>query len=105
ARSSRRARTADVVSLTARVLGEAHAVEAALDRAKGHAIAAAVADMRAQLSALIFPGFVAETGARRLGDLVRYLRGIAHRLEKAPADIRPHASRMGRVKRLPDDSA
>jgi ATP-dependent helicase HrpA len=103
ARSSLRARTADVVSVTARVLGEAHAVEVALDRAKGQAIAAAVADMRAQLSALIFPGFVAATGARRLRDLVRYLRGIAHRLEKAPADVGRDAGRMEIVQRVSED--
>jgi ATP-dependent helicase HrpA len=103
ARSSLRARTADVVSVTARVLGEAHAAEAALDRAKGPAIAAAVADMRAQLSALIFPGFVAMTGSRRLGELVRYLRGISHRLEKAPADVSRDASRMAIVQRVSED--
>jgi ATP-dependent helicase HrpA len=103
ARSSLRGRTADVVSVTARVLGEAHAVEVALDRLKGQAIAAAVADMRAQLSALIFPGFVAATGARRLGDLVRYLRGIAHRLEKAPADVGRDAGRMEIVQRVSED--
>jgi ATP-dependent helicase HrpA len=103
ARSSLRARTADVVSMTARVLGEAHAVEAALDRAKGPAITAAVDDMRAQLSALIFPGFVAATGWRRLGDLVRYLRGIVHRLDKAPGDVGRDASRMEIVDRVSED--
>ena len=103
ARSSLRPRTADVISVTARVLGEAHAVEAALDRTKGHAMAAAVADMRGQLSALIFPGFVATTGTRRLGDLVRYLRGITHRLEKAPADIGRDAGRMEIVQRVSED--
>ena len=103
ARSSLRARTADVISVTARVLGEAHAVEVALDRLKGQAIAAAVADLRAQLSALIFPGFVAATGARRLGDLVRYLRGIAHRMEKAPADVGRDAGRMEIVQRVSED--
>jgi ATP-dependent helicase HrpA len=103
ASSSLRARTADVVSVTARVLGEAHAAEAALDRAKGPAVAAAVADMRAQLSALIFPGFVALTGSRRLVDLVRYLRGITHRLEKAPADVGRDATRMAIVRRVSED--
>jgi ATP-dependent helicase HrpA len=103
ARSSLRPRTADVISVTARVLGEAHAVEAALDRTKGHAMAAAVADMRGQLSALIFPGFVATTGTHRLGDLVRYLRGITHRLERAPADIGRDAGRMEIVQRVSED--
>src|SRR5262249_53714703 len=103
ARSSLRARTADVVSVTARVLGEAHAAEAALDRAKGPVIAAAVADMRGQLSALIFPGFVALTGSRRPGGLVRCLGGITHRLEKAPADIGRDAGRMEIVQRVTEE--
>jgi hypothetical protein len=33
--------------------------------------------MRSQLSALIYPGFIPETGARRLTDRVRSLRAIA----------------------------
>ena len=73
-----------VVSAVARVLAEAHAVETGLDRAPGPALAPAFADMRAQLSALVYPGFIAETGSRRLPDLLRYLRAISRRLEKAP---------------------
>jgi ATP-dependent helicase HrpA len=59
--------------------------------------------MRAQLSALIFPGFVAATGWRRLGDLVRYLRGIVHRLDRAPGDVGRDASRMEIVDRVSED--
>ncbi len=62
ARSSLRAATADVVSAVARVLTEAHTVESKLDQAKSPVFAPAVADMRAQFSALIFPGFVSLTG-------------------------------------------
>ncbi|MBO0827295.1 MAG: DUF3418 domain-containing protein, partial [Streptosporangiales bacterium] len=38
----------------------------------------------AQLAALVFPGFVAATGMRRLPDLSRYLRAMQRRLEKLP---------------------
>jgi len=100
ARAELAARTADVVSAVARVLGEAHAVESALDSAKSLAFADAVADMRSQLSALIYPGFVAEAGAGRLPDLVRYLRATAYRLDRAPADVGRDADRMEVVHRV-----
>jgi ATP-dependent helicase HrpA len=101
-RMSLRAETADVVSVTARLLGEAHAVEVALDRAST-SLAAAVTDMRAQFAWLIYPGFISQAGARRLPDLVRYLRAIAHRLQKAPADIARDAGRMQIVRRVTDE--
>ncbi|HEX9032289.1 MAG TPA: ATP-dependent RNA helicase HrpA [Streptosporangiaceae bacterium] len=103
ARSSLRAGTADVVSVVAQILTQAHEVESALDRAGSPAFAPAAADLRAQLSGLIYPGFVSQTGARRLRDLVRYLRGMSHRLDKAPADLRRDADRMTVVHRVTDD--
>ena len=93
---------ADVVAAVARVLAEAHQVEAGLGRAASPALAPALADMRTQLAALIYPGFVAETGAQRLPDLVRYLRAISRRLEKAPADPGRDAERMAVVHRVTD---
>jgi ATP-dependent helicase HrpA len=83
------------------VLAEAHEAEAALARADGSAaLAAAVADMRAQLAGLIYPGFISATGARRLPDLVRYLRGISRRLDKAPDDLARDADRTAAVARV-----
>jgi ATP-dependent RNA helicase HrpA len=41
-------------------------------------------DMRAQLAALVYRGFITATGYQRLPDLVRYLHGIARRIEKLP---------------------
>jgi len=102
ARADLRPRAADVVSTVARILGEAHAVESALDSARSPHLAGAVADMRAQLAGLIYRGFVADTGARRLPDLVRYLRSIAHRLDRASADIGRDAGRMAVVHRVSD---
>ena len=93
---------ADVVSAVARVLAEAHQVEASLGQPAGPMLAPAFADMRAQLSGLIYPGFIAETGSKRLPDLVRYLTAIGRRLEKAPADPRRDAERMAIVHRVTD---
>jgi ATP-dependent helicase HrpA len=92
---------AGVVQAAARVLAEAHEAEAALARAAGSAaLAPAVADMRAQLAGLVYPGFISATGARRLPDLVRYLRGIVRRLDKAPDDLARDADRTAAVARV-----
>jgi ATP-dependent helicase HrpA len=106
ARSALPVAAAGVVGAVARVLEAAFEAEAGLERAAAlalsPALSSALADMRAQLSALIHPGFIAETGARRLPDLVRYLRAIARRLEKAPADPGRDADRMAAVHRATD---
>jgi ATP-dependent helicase HrpA len=46
----------------------------------------AVADLRRQMGGLLHRGFVAATGRKRLPDVVRYLRAMAYRLEKLPAN-------------------
>jgi len=100
ARTSLAADTAGVVEVAARVLAEAHEAEVALDRAASPALAPAVADMRDQLGALIYPGFIAETGTERLPDLVRYLRALLRRLDKAAGDLRRDAERTAVVHRV-----
>jgi len=102
ARSRLAVHAAGLVGAVARVLAEAHAVETGLDRAASPALRPALADMRAQLSALVYPGFVAETGSRRLPDLLRYLRAISRRLAKAPADPGRDAGQMAVVHRVTD---
>jgi ATP-dependent RNA helicase HrpA len=97
--------TADVVSRVAKVLAEAHAAEASLAGRPNPALAAAFDDMRRQLSALIYPGFIAATGARRLADLVRYLQAITRRLEKVPESPGRDAERMAAVHRVAEDYA
>ena len=103
ARDALAARTADVVALVARALGEAHQVEASLAATPSPPVRAAFTDLRAQLARLVHPGFVAETGARRLPDLVRYLRGMSRRLEKMPEALGRDAERMAVVQRVSED--
>jgi ATP-dependent helicase HrpA len=87
ARSRLPALTADTVRLVEQVLAEAREVAVALGAAPGRRVPeAAVADLRRQLGGLLHRGFVAATGRRRLPDLVRYLRGMRHRLDKLPAN-------------------
>ncbi|MCX6481068.1 MAG: DUF3418 domain-containing protein, partial [Mycobacterium sp.] len=57
----------------------------------------AVADIRAQLSALLPTGFVTDTGAAHLGDLARYLTAISRRLERLPHGLPADRERMQRV--------
>ncbi len=63
-----------------------------LDRMSAPALSVTVADARAQLDGLVRPGFVADTGAGRLPDLRRYLRGISLRLERAAENPRRDAT-------------
>jgi ATP-dependent helicase HrpA len=45
-----------------------------------------VADAEAHLARLLRPGFVVTAGARRLPDVLRYVRGIEHRVERLDVD-------------------
>ncbi|MER7074078.1 ATP-dependent RNA helicase HrpA [Terrabacter sp. NPDC000476] len=70
---------------------------AELDRSSSPAVRPLLADVRAQLRELVRPGFVADTGLKRLPDLDRYLRAVAHRLEKAPANLARDAQALEQV--------
>ena len=90
--------TADVVTHVESALRLAHAVAARLDDSRvGQP---AVADMRAQLSGLIYPDFVTSTGYRRLPQLTRYLRGIERRLDKLPENPARDAANMAVARRV-----
>ncbi|MBM7806150.1 ATP-dependent helicase HrpA [Geodermatophilus bullaregiensis] len=79
--------TADTVRRVEAVLTQAREVAVAIGAAPGRRVPeAAVADLRRQMGGLLHRGFVAAAGRRRLPDLVRYLRGMAYRLEKLPAN-------------------
>ena len=79
--------TVDAVQKVEDVLTQAREVAVAIGAAPARRVPeAAVADLRRQMTALLHRGFVAATGRRRLPDLVRYLRAMAYRLEKLPAN-------------------
>ena len=79
------ARVLLVVDQVEPVLAAAREVRLALDRLTAPAAGPLVADVRAQLSSLVYPGFVADTGLTQLPHLRRYLRAMVQRLEKAPS--------------------
>jgi ATP-dependent helicase HrpA len=92
--------TADVVARVESALRLAHAAQARLDDTKADAVQPAVADMRAQLARLIYPGFVTATGYRQLPQLTRYLRGIERRLDKLPEIPARDAANMAVAQRV-----
>ena len=91
--------TAEVVTQVEAALRLAHSVGARLEDNYADLLQPAVADMRAQLSGLIYPGFVAATGYRRLPHLTRYLRGIERRLDKLPENPARDAANMAIAQR------
>jgi ATP-dependent helicase HrpA len=91
--------TAEVVTQVEAALRLAHSVGARLDENYAELLRPAVADMRAQLAGLIYPGFVAATGYRRLAHLTRYLRGIERRLDKLPENPARDAASMAIAQR------
>ncbi|MBO0813802.1 MAG: DUF3418 domain-containing protein, partial [Actinobacteria bacterium] len=82
------------------VMVAAHEAESAMRSATSPVLAAALADAQAQFAALIYPGFISETGVRRLPDLARYLRAISRRLEVAAQDPGRDAERTAAVHRV-----
>jgi ATP-dependent helicase HrpA len=97
--------TARVLHAVAQILAEAHEVEIRLSNAARPvpALAPALADMRSQFAGLVYSGFVAKTGARRLPDVVRYLRAMVRRLEKLAGEQVRDTERMTVVHRVSAD--
>jgi ATP-dependent helicase HrpA len=87
ARAELPALTSDTVTRVEAVLTAAREVAVGLGSAPARRVPEeAIADLRRQMGGLLHRGFVATAGRRRLPDVVRYLRGMQHRLEKLPAN-------------------
>jgi len=85
------------------VLAHARTVDKQISRASSPALLAALSDVRGQLEGLVHRGFITEAGAKRLPDLVRYLRGIEQRLDKIGANAMRDRSGMAIVQMLTDE--
>ncbi|GAA1924647.1 ATP-dependent RNA helicase HrpA [Streptomyces sodiiphilus] len=103
---------ADVVDLTVRIVRQVREVLAAWQacerRLKGISspvLVESLADVRAQLGALMCPGFVTAHGARRLPDLLRYLVAADRRLQQLPHQAERDRSRMAKVREMQDEYA
>ena len=71
-----------ITSVIARIFTSYTRINKTLKASNSLALYAAVSDIRAQLEQLIYPGFIAATGAGHLLQLPRYLQGVEKRLEK-----------------------
>ncbi|TAP26934.1 ATP-dependent RNA helicase HrpA [Arthrobacter sp. S41] len=71
-----------ITGVVAKVFGSSTRINKDLKSTKSLAMFAAVTDIRSQLEQLIYPGFIAATGAANLMRLPRYVQGIEVRLEK-----------------------
>ncbi|HEV2783230.1 MAG TPA: ATP-dependent RNA helicase HrpA [Actinophytocola sp.] len=90
----------EVITTVRRILASTQDVDARLAATTGPRFADAVADLRAQRNALVYRGFITATGFARLPDLVRYLQGMARRLEKLPERPDRDADWMDSVHRV-----
>jgi ATP-dependent RNA helicase HrpA len=100
ARSALPLATARCVDAAGAILEAAHEAERRLQASPSAPLAAAFDDARAQFAGLIHPGFVSETGLRRLPDLARYLRAISRRLDTVAENPARDAERMAIVQRV-----
>lgn len=103
---------AEIVDTTVRAVGQVQQVLAAwqacerrLKGVRSPALLANLADVRAQLDALVKPGFVTETGIRRLPDLMRYLVAADRRLQQMPTAVQRDTARMEKVHEMRDEYA
>jgi ATP-dependent helicase HrpA len=92
----------DVVTWTEEILRGAHEARLRLDGLRSPALAPAVADIRAQLGALVGPGFLTAAGAARLPALARYVKAIGRRMDKLTENAGRDAQQMAVVHRIQD---
>lgn len=63
-------------------------------------MAFALSDIKAQMSGLVFPGFVTAHGWQRLPDILRYLQGIERRIEKLVSDVNRDRANMSKIEHV-----
>jgi ATP-dependent helicase HrpA len=94
------AKTQEVVDAVGRVLDAEREVRARLESLTAPALQDAAVDVARQLGALLYPGFVAASGAARLDDVERYVRAAARRLERLPQAVAVDRDRMNAIRAL-----
>ncbi|CAL9481521.1 ATP-dependent RNA helicase HrpA [Streptomyces sp. enrichment culture] len=103
---------AEIVDTTVRAVGQVQQVLAAwqacerrLKGVRSPALLPNLQDVRTQLDGLVRPGFVTETGLRRLPDLMRYLVAADRRLQQMPTNVQRDTTRMAKVHEMQDEYA
>jgi ATP-dependent helicase HrpA len=95
-------KTARIIADVVRILQAAREVRRRLDELHGAALSDVRTDVAQQIGRLVFPGFITATGAARLPDVERYLRGAAWRLERLHRAAALDRDRMREVHELED---
>jgi ATP-dependent helicase HrpA len=88
---------------TLRILAAAQQARQLLDQLRSPVLTRSVRDAREQLSALIGPGFVTDSGWQRLVDLHRYLTALRYRLERLPERPQADLQALDQVERARAD--
>jgi ATP-dependent RNA helicase HrpA len=96
------AATYEVITRAEEILRAAHAAQIRLGELRSPVLEPATDDIRAQLGALVYPGFLTATGTRRLPALARYLRAIARRMDRLPDNPGRDAQQMAVAHRVED---
>lgn len=97
--------TVHTVSQVQQVLAAWQACERRLKSTKSPTLLPNLTDVRAQLDALVRPGFVTATGLRRLPDLMRYMVAADRRLQQMPTNVQRDTARMEKVHEMQDEYA
>jgi ATP-dependent helicase HrpA len=92
--------TLHIASHVVEILDAAGEVQQRLGTLRSDALQEARQDVARQLGRLVYPGFVAATGAARLPDVLRYLRAAARRLERLPDKPAVDRDRMRAIHEL-----
>jgi ATP-dependent helicase HrpA len=100
-RGELRPTTLDATSEFGQILDAARVVRERLDALPASAVfAPARLDVARQLGRLVYPGMLAAAGLGRLGDVERYLRAAAQRLERLPSHVAADGERMAAIHEL-----
>lgn len=86
----------DIAKLVEQILTAVFNINKRLKGRVDMTMALGLSDIKAQMSGLVYRGFVTQNGWKRLPDTLRYLQAIERRLEKLPVD--PHSDRARMLK-------
>ncbi|HIC6119578.1 TPA: ATP-dependent RNA helicase HrpA [Salmonella enterica subsp. enterica serovar Infantis] len=86
----------DIAKQVERILTTVFNINKRLKGRVDMSMALGLSDIKAQMSGLVYRGFVTGNGFKRLGDTLRYLQAIEKRLEKLAVD--PHRDRAQMLK-------
>jgi ATP-dependent helicase HrpA len=99
-------RTLHALRMLAQILDAARAVRERLDVLPANAVLGpAREDVSRQLGRLVFPGLLAAAGLDRVGDVERYLRAAAQRLDRLPSHVVADRERMATIHELEAQAA